>query len=91
MSWTIRFDKHALRQLKKIDKEQSRRILDYLEEVSQLDDVLVRGKALAGNLSGLWRYRVGDYRIICDIQSQTVTIYVVEVGHRKEVYERNCR
>ncbi|MDR1013980.1 MAG: type II toxin-antitoxin system RelE/ParE family toxin [Coriobacteriales bacterium] len=87
MTWAIRFDEVAQKQLKKLDKEDARRIVDYLEDLSGLEDVLVRGKALTGNLAGLWRYRVGDYRIICDVHAKEVTIYVVEVGHRKDIYD----
>jgi mRNA interferase RelE/StbE len=55
--------------------------------VAELDDARSRGKGLSGRLSGLWRYRVGDYRMICDIHDNEITIYVVEVGHRKDVYD----
>jgi mRNA interferase RelE/StbE len=87
LAWTIRFDKASQRQLRKLDRETARRIVDYLEDLSGLEDVRSRGKALTGNLAGLWRYRVGDYRLICDIHSREVTVYVVEVGHRKDIYD----
>jgi len=87
LSWTVEFDKHSLRQLKKLDKVVSRQILDYMEEVSELEDPFTRGSGLKGNLAGLWRYRVGDYRVICDIQAKVVTVFVVEVGHRSDVYD----
>ena len=87
MSWTIEFDKHSLKQLKKLDKPTAKRIVDYMDEVSKLDDPASRGKGLTDNLAGLWRYRVGDYRVICDIQKEIVTVFVVEVGHRSEIYD----
>ena len=86
MSWTIRFDEHAAKQIRKLDKETARRILTYLEEVSTLEDPTTRGAGLFRNLSGLWKYRVGDYRVICDIQMESISVLVVEVGHRSDVY-----
>ena len=87
MSWTIEFDKYSLKQLKKLDKPIAKRIVDYMEEVSRLDDPTSRGKGLTDNFAGLWRYRVGDYRVICDIQKEIVTVFVIEVGHRSEIYD----
>jgi mRNA interferase RelE/StbE len=87
LAWTIRLDDTARRQLKKLDKQIARMIHDYLKEVAELDDVRSRGKGLSGRLSGLWRYRVGDYRIICDIYDQEVVIFVVELGHRRNIYD----
>ena len=59
-----------------------------LEEIANLDDPRSRGKALTGNLAGLWRYRVGDYRVVCDIEDGVLVILVVDVAHRREVYRR---
>jgi len=87
LSWTVEFDKHSLKQLQKLDKAVVRQILDYMEEISKLEDPFTRSSGLSGNLAGLWRYRVGDYRVICDIQAKVVTIFVIEVGHRSEVYD----
>lgn len=88
MAWRIRFSKEADRELRKLDRQVSARILDELEEVSRLDDPRSRGKALVGNLSGLWRYRVGDYRVVCDIEDGVMLIAVIDVAHRREVYRR---
>src|SRR5690606_28898431 len=66
--WKVEFDSAALKQLRKIDRTWQRRIIAYLEEVAALPDPHVRGKPLRSNLSGLWRYRVGDYRLICQLQ-----------------------
>jgi mRNA interferase RelE/StbE len=87
LAWTIRFDKTAEKQFGKLDRQAALRIRDYLRELSFLDDVRSRGKALTGNLAGLWRYRVGDLRIICDIHDKEVVVYVVELGHRKDIYD----
>ena len=87
MAWTIDYSKSARNQLKKLDKPIARRILDFLDNrVAQHDDPRTLGKALTGSLGTLWRYRIGDYRIICEIQHSTVRILVVHVGHSREVY-----
>lgn len=77
----------ALKQLKKLDKQVSSRILDYMDEVAKLENPRERGKMLVGNLIGFWRYRVGDYRVLCKIKDNELVITVVNVGHRREVYE----
>ena len=87
MAWTIDYTQSARNQLKKLDKPVARRILDFLDNrVAKNEDPRTLGKALTGSLGTLWRYRVGDYRIICEIQRSTVRILVVRVGHRGEVY-----
>ena len=87
MAWNVDFSVTARKQLKKIDKQWQSKILDYLEdEVATLEDPKDKGKGLVGNKKGLWRYRVGDYRIICQIIDDEVVILVVIVGHRKNVY-----
>ena len=88
MAWTIDVSEKAVRSLRKMDKQAARRIRDELAEIAALDDPRSRGKALTGNLAGLWRYRVGDYRIICDIEDGVLVILVVDVAHRREVYKR---
>lgn len=91
MAWTIRFSKEADKALRKIDKALSRRIVDELRRIALLDDPYSCGKALTGNLAGLWRYRVGDYRIVCDIRSGELVVIVVDVGHRSDIYRRKRR
>jgi mRNA interferase RelE/StbE len=87
VSWTIEFSEIAVKQLQKLDKKIRLKIFDYLENrVCTSEDPKQLGKALAYKKAGLWRYRVGDYRIICQIKSETVTVFVLSVGHRKEVY-----
>lgn len=78
----------ALKQLKKLDKQVSSRILDYMDEVAKLENPRERGKMLVGNLIGFWRYRVGDYRVLCKIKDNELVITVVNVGHRREVYDK---
>ena len=74
------------KQLKKLDAAISKRVLDYLEQVELLDTPRSRGKALSSNLAGLWRYRVGDYRILCRIRDDKLIITVIEIAHRSAVY-----
>ena len=88
MAWTIEVSEKAVRALRKMDKQVARRIRDELAEIAKLEDPRSMGKALVGNLAGLWRYRVGDYRIVCDIEDGVLVILVVDVAHRREVYKR---
>lgn len=88
MAWRIDFTKAADKALRKLDRLTAGRVLDELEEIAKLDDPRSRGKALTGNLAGLWRYRVGDYRVVCDIEDGVLVILVVDVAHRREVYRR---
>ena len=82
------FSANALKQLKKLDKPTSSRIVAYMAEVAKLQNPRDRGKMLVGNLLGFWRYRVGDYRILCRIKDNVLVITVVDVGHRREVYDK---
>ena len=77
----------SLKQLKKMGKSEAKRIINYMTEIERLDNPRVRGKALVENLKGFWRYRVGDWRVICDIVDEEIIIHVIEVGHRREVYK----
>ncbi len=86
MAWLIRFDKGVERSLAKLDQQIAKRITSKLREIANLDDPRSVGKPLVGNLAGLWRYRVGDYRIICYIDDGELVILVVHVDHRSEVY-----
>lgn len=88
MAWRIEINKDVQRSMRKLDKETARRITSKLREVSKLDDPRSMGKALTGQLSGLWRYRVGDWRIICDIEDDVLVVLVVDVAHRSEAYRR---
>ena len=88
MAWRIEIDKDVQREMKKLDKQVAKRITAKLREISQLDDPRSMGKGLTGNLAGLWRYRVGDYRIVCDIEDGVLLILVIDVAHRREVYKR---
>lgn len=87
MAWTIDYTQSARNQLKKLDKPIARRILDFMDNrVAKQEDPRSLGKALTGPLGTLWRYRVGDYRVICEIHHSAVRILVIRIGHRGEVY-----
>jgi mRNA interferase RelE/StbE len=84
----IDWDSQASRELHKLDKQVQREIIKYLDEkIAPQDDPRVFGEPLTANLKGLWRYRVGDYRLICKITQSRLHILVIKVGHRKKVYE----
>jgi mRNA interferase RelE/StbE len=88
MAWKIEVSPAAERELNKLDVQQTRRILKFLHErVAKLDDPRSVGKALQGPRIGeFWKYRVGDYRLICKIEDDRVVVLVLRVGHRKEIY-----
>ena len=87
MSWKIAIARTAERQIKKLDRTVQTSILRFLRErVEPSEDPRQWGKPLHGEKHGLWRYRVGDYRLICDIQDERITVLVLEVDNRKDVY-----
>lgn len=92
----IEYTPESEKELSKLDRQTARRIRAYMDEVQQLEDPRSRGKGLTSNLAGLWRYRVGDYRVISVINEKesegepkqiVVTVLVVHVGHRRDVYK----
>lgn len=85
--WKIEYDEKAAGELMKLDREAARRIKKYLDERIATDDDPRRfGEGLTENLAGLWKYRVGDFRVIAEIQEQRIVILVVRIGHRSKVY-----
>ena len=87
MAWTVEYAETAKKQLRKLDKSVARRIFHFMEErVAAGSDPRQIGKALMGPLGDLWSYRVGDFRILCDIQDGRLTVLVLQIGNRKEVY-----
>lgn len=87
--WNVEFDPAAQRELDRLDKPVARRISKFLfERVSKLDDPRQIGERLTGTLSDFWKYRVGDYRIICSLEHDRLVVLVLRIGHRREVYKR---
>ena len=88
MAWRVEFDPDAVKDLKKLDQQIQVRILDFLRErLARLHNPRELGESLAGSkLGNYWKYRVGDWRIICDLQDQRIVVRVLRVGNRREVY-----
>ena len=88
MVWAIEFDEAAKKELAKLDRQVAQRLLDFLtQRVISLKDPRSVGQALKGSKLGeFWKYRVGDFRIIANIQDQKMIILVLRVGNRKEIY-----
>lgn len=88
MVWTINYSATAKAQLQKLDKPVAKRIVDFMDQrIAGLENPRSTGKALTGPLGGLWRYRVGDCRVICDIKDDVLNILVVRLGNRRDVYQ----
>ena len=88
MKYKVVFTDRAIKQLKKLDKHISSLIIGWIEKnIEGCENPRQHGKSLTGDKIGQWRYRIGDYRLICDIQDEEIIILVLEVGHRKAVYE----
>ena len=89
MAWTLAIKKSAAKQLEKLDKPSQKRIIQFLrEKIEGTSNPRKLGKALKGHADDLWRYRIGDYRLICSLDDHTLTILAVAVGHRKNIYEK---
>jgi mRNA interferase RelE/StbE len=89
LAWIIEYTGAAAKQLKKLDKSVALRLLDFMDHrVATAEDPRALGKSLKGpTLGEYWRYRLGEYRIICSIQDQQVCILVIEIGNRWDVYK----
>ena len=88
LAWVVEYDPRALKDLRKLGRTAQSKILDYMDDrVVNADDPRQSGKPLRGSLFKLWRYRVGDYRIICEIQDNRMVVLVVGAGHRSSVYK----
>jgi mRNA interferase RelE/StbE len=86
-NWSIQFVPQAEKELKKLDPQVQRKILNYLEnQLLKAPHPRTLGKALTGKLKNIWRYRFRNYRILCRVEDETITILVLRIAHRKEVY-----
>ena len=89
MGYQVRFTENAVRELKKLDKQTARIIKNWVvKNLVDSSDPREHGRALSGNLKGIWRYRVGDYRMFAEIRDEIVTIFIFEVAHRREIYKQ---
>lgn len=88
MTWAVEFDAAAAKELRKLDRQAQQKILRYLRErIATEEDPRRFGKPLTRNLAGLWRYRIRDYRVVCNIENDKLVVLIVRVAHRKDVYE----
>jgi len=88
LAWRIEFTGAAQKQLKKLGHEEAKFILSFLRErIVPLENPRQLGKTLKGQFAELWRYRVGNYRLICDVRDEELVVLVVRIGHRKNVYK----
>lgn len=88
MVYHVVFSKKAEKILLKLDKQTSRLIMNWIiKNLEGTTNPRIHGKELRGKLKGLWRYRVGDYRLIAEIREETLFIFMVDIGHRREIYE----
>lgn len=88
MTYKVLFSDRAKKQLKKLDKYTAALIIGWLEKnIENCTNPRQHGKGLVGSKSGQWRYRIGDYRVICEIEDDKIIVLVLEIGHRKDIYE----
>lgn len=83
---TVVFAEKAKKKFLKLDKPVQRQIQTFIVKLQGMSDPRTSGKALVGNFSGMWRYRVGDYRLVCEIEDDRILATVLHIAHRKEVY-----
>lgn len=92
MAWTVEFSDFAERQLCKLDRPVQQRLLDWLmDRIDGCKNPRHFGEPLRGDLTGLWRYRIGDYRVICEIRDEQLVVLALAVGQRREIFLRRKR
>lgn len=88
MKYTVEYTKRAIKQLKKLDKQTSALLLGWIEKnLVDCDKPRQFGKGLTANRKGEWRYRIGDYRLVADIQDDKIVILILNIGHRRDIYK----
>ena len=88
MKYKVVFTDEARKQIKKLDKHIASLIIGWIENnLEGCENPRIHGKGLTANRSGEWRYRIGDYRIICEILDNEIIILVLDIGHRKNIYK----
>lgn len=89
MRYEVAFTKRALKELKKLDKYTAALILGWIRKnLEGCENPRLHGKGLTADRSGEWRYRIGDYRLLAEIKDDTITILILSIGHRRNVYDR---
>jgi len=89
MSWKLEYSDKARKQLQKLDATTRAIILSWMDKnIDECDDPRVHGKGLVGDRAGEWRYRIGDYRVLCDIRDDQLVILAFMIGHRSKAYKR---
>ena len=89
MMYKVEFTQRALKDLKKLDKQTAALILGWVRKnLEGCEDPRRHGRGLTANRSGEWRYRVGDYRLLAEIKDNVVTILILNVGHRRDIYDK---
>ena len=88
MTWRIKYTEQAYKTMRKLDNATQDRIKKYINDLCELSNPRDRGKGLTGSRAGQWRYRVGDYRVICEIHDKVLVVLVLEIGHRSRVYKK---
>lgn len=88
MAWTVELAKSAEKDLDRLDRRQAERILVFLRDrVAKADDPRASGKQLRGVQREFWRFRVGDYRVLCRLEDHRLVVLLVRIGHRRDVYD----
>ncbi len=87
--YTVEFSDRASKEMKKLDKYTAKMIYNWIDiNLEGCEDPRLKGKALTGDKKGLWRYRIGDYRLICTIEDAKLVILILHAGHRRDIYDR---
>lgn len=90
MAWMIEYSDNAMRDLKRLDAQIAKRIMNFMKDrIATAKDPRQIGTALVGEKGAVWRYRIGDYRAVCEIHDGKVRVLVLKVGHRRDVYRKH--
>lgn len=84
---TVEFAEKAKKEFLKLDKPIQKKIQNFIVKLQRMKNPRSSGKALVRNLAGRWRYRVGDYRLVCEIEDEKILVTVLHIAHRREVYK----
>ncbi|HBH31075.1 MAG: type II toxin-antitoxin system RelE/ParE family toxin [Desulfofustis sp. PB-SRB1] len=89
MAWTIKYTKTFQKEIRKLDRPIQNKVKSFFDELVTTGNPRGKGKPLTQNLSGLWRYRIEDFRIVCAIQEDELLVLVLRIGHRSKIYRKN--